>query len=77
MLVEALKNVSVLVCALSLGGKTMKNTRRDLLRTPEKEIPICEVFRDEDGYVFLRFKHGSAIEVVALDVLLKLLLEKA
>ena len=55
----------------------MKNTRRDLLRTPEKEIPICEVFRDEDGNIFLRFKHGSAIEVVALDVLLKLLLEKA
>ena len=54
----------------------MSEFRRVLLRTPEKEIPICEVQRSQEGHINLSFKRGSERETVPLDVFVKQVFDK-
>ncbi len=54
----------------------MSEFRRDLLRTPKKEIPICEVQRGQDGHIILSFKRGSERETVSFDEFIIQVIEK-
>lgn len=54
----------------------MSEFRRDLLRTPKKEIPICEVQRGQDGHIILSFKRGSERETVQFDEFIIQVIEK-
>ena len=54
----------------------MSEFRRDLLRTPKKEIPICEVQRSQDGHIILSFMRGAEREPVSFDEFVIQLIEK-
>ena len=54
----------------------MSEFRRDLLRTPKKEIPICEVQRSQDGHIILSFKRGAERKTVSFDDFVIQVIEK-